>query len=594
MLPDQDPYNSDLSTPANEGTAPTQSAQMSAPAAPTIASTEACFSESTTRDKTETLIGVTLDGRYFVEKELGHGGVGVVYLGRDRKLLNKPVVVKILLESSLQNEWKVQKFQQEKEALARVDHSGVVGIVDTGELTDGNPYIVMQYVDGVTLRSIIPVEGIGLERAATIAKQIGAALSAVHEMGIYHRDLKPENIMLQVLSSGDEQVKIVDFGIAKVKDSLLGSSTVAPGTAGTIVYMSPEQLRGEKVTAMSDVYSMGVVAYEMVTGRRPFNPQTVAHLSELQREGVRVKPKDLRPFLPESAQDAILKALSYQPNNRFQGAREFGSALSQELLSNEDTVTRNRFDEKSPEIPPVENRSAGARKSPARLIVAAVLAVVVIGLAAMVIINKLGSAPEPLPARDGAASAAGNTGTAKLPERSLSYWLTVQKMREGKPYQEPFESSGQEIFENGWKFQMNLARAPEGHIYLLNEGPTAGGVTTYNLLFPEAETNGGSSHINGDQKLQTAWMRFDDHQGTEKFWIVWAASPVRALADVSGVVTERQQGEISDPDQAKAVRNFIEQHSSPKPDIAKDSAKKQTTVKGQGDIVVSFVELEHH
>jgi serine/threonine protein kinase len=588
MLPDQDPHNSDLPTPTNERTAPTLSAQISAPAAPTIASTEAYFSESTARYKSETLIGVTLDGRYFVEKELSHGGVGVVYLGRDRKLLNKPVVVKILLQSSLQNEWTVQKFQQEKEALARVDHPGVVGIVDTGELPDGNPYIVMQYVDGVTLRSIIPLEGIGLERAATIAKQIGAALSAVHKMGIYHRDLKPENIMLQVLASGDEQVKIVDFGIAKVKDSLLGPSTVVPATAGTIVYMSPEQLRGEKVTAMSDVYSMGVVAFEMVTGRRPFSPQTIAHLSELQREGVRVKPKDLRPYLPEAAQDAILKALSYHPNNRFQGAREFGSALCQALLCKEDAATHNRSDEKSPEIPPVENRPVRAGKSPALLILAAVLAVVVLVLGTIVIVNKLGTS------HDTAAGAAGNIGTARLPERSLSYWLTVQKMREGKPYQEPFESSGQEIFENGWKFQMNLARAPEGHVYLLNEGPTAGGVTTYNLLFPEAETNGGSSRISRDQKLQTAWMRFDDHQGTEKFWIIWAASPVRELAEVSGVVTERQQGEISDPDHAKAVRNFIEQHSSPKPDVAKDSAKKQTTVTGKGDIVVSFVELEHH
>src|SRR5947209_5973211 len=124
----------------------------------------------------QSFIGTTLDNRYFIEKELGHGGVGAVYLARDRKLHDKPVVVKILLEESLRNSWVVQKFQQEKEALARVDHPGVVGILDTGELPDGKPYLVMQFIDGVTLRSQIRPEGMPLERAADIVRQIGRAL----------------------------------------------------------------------------------------------------------------------------------------------------------------------------------------------------------------------------------------------------------------------------------------------------------------------------------------------------------------------------------------------------------------------------------
>ena len=201
------------------------------------------------RPATDKLVGTTLDGRYLIEKELGHGGVGAVYLARDHKLHDKPVVVKVLLEKSLRDEWVVLKFQQEKEALARVDHPGVVGILDTGELPDGKPYIVMQYVEGMALRDAIKAkpEGMDLERVASIIKQIGAALSAVHEKKIYHRDLKPENIMLQALGRGDEQVKIVDFGIAKIKESVIAPSTITgAATAGTIVYMSPEQLRGER------------------------------------------------------------------------------------------------------------------------------------------------------------------------------------------------------------------------------------------------------------------------------------------------------------------------------------------------------------
>src|SRR3954452_24555033 len=151
----------------------------------------------TTLPQSASLVDQLVDDRYHIEKELGHGGVGVVYLAHDRKLHDKRVVIKVLLDKSLENAWVVQKFQQEKEALARVEHPGVVGILDTGELPDGKPYLVMQFVDGVTLRSQIKSEGIPIERAAEIIKQIGRALTAAHDRGIFHRDLKPENIMLQ-------------------------------------------------------------------------------------------------------------------------------------------------------------------------------------------------------------------------------------------------------------------------------------------------------------------------------------------------------------------------------------------------------------
>src|SRR5205814_2691707 len=179
-----------------------------------------------------------------------------VYLASDRKLHDKHIVIKILLDKSLQNSWVVQKFQQEKDALARVDHPGVVGILDTGELADGKPYLVMQYIDGVTLRSQIKPEGMSLDRAAEIIRQTGRALSAAHDRGIFHRDLKPENIMLQTFGSGEEQVKIIDFGIAKLKDSVVAPSTMTGATAGTVAYMAPEQLSGRAVSAATDIFAM--------------------------------------------------------------------------------------------------------------------------------------------------------------------------------------------------------------------------------------------------------------------------------------------------------------------------------------------------
>src|SRR5215213_11709400 len=306
-----------------------------------IISSNSAKRSASTNGSADVLVGTTIDQRYLVERMLGHGGMGKVYLARDLTLHNRPVVIKVLLDASVKDHYVVRKFRQEVEALARIDHPGVVGVLGAGELPDGKPYIVMQYVNGMTLRSQIPSEGMALERAALILKQTGAALEHVHDKGIFHRDLKPDNIMLQTLKGDDELVKVVDFGIAKVKDSVVAPSTVDKVSVGTVVYMSPEQLRGgERITAASDIYSMGVIAYEMVTGRRPFNPTSAPQLLELHRAGVRVKPIDLRASLSTQAQAIILRSLSFERADRYQSAAEFGDSLCRALLNEDETAPR--------------------------------------------------------------------------------------------------------------------------------------------------------------------------------------------------------------------------------------------------------------
>lgn len=600
-----DPTSGDGTAPVHESTSDGTASTI------TVEQGTAPFLNETSMPAFSSLAGMTLDGRYFIQKELGRGGVGMVYLALDRKLHDKPVVIKVLLEKSLQNSWVVQKFQQEKEALARVDHPGVVGILDTGELPDGKPYLVMQFIDGATLRSQIKPEGIPLERAADVMKQMGRALSAAHDKGIFHRDLKPENIMLQSYGGGEEQVKIIDFGIAKLKDSIVAPSTVTGATAGTVSYMAPEQLSGRPVSAAMDIYAMGAIAYELVTGRKPFNPETGFELLEMQRAGVRVKPSDLRPSLSEEACQVILRALSFDPKQRFQSARELGDMLARTLTE---------------ETAPIRHAPANSAQIPATQLATDANAVVqeTADLGSKTIAGRYGPA---LSTPDGSVYPAveANELPAGRPwlkaglglillativgggvaiwkrdtlfggrERSLAYSLTVQKMRDDKPYQDEFESSGQEIFENGWKFRMNLSSPEEGYLYLLNEGPAAGDATTYHMLFPEATTNSGSPRVTANQKLQTAWMRFDDHQGTEKFWIVLSASPVKELDAVTNRVNDVDQGEIKDAAEARAVRYFLQKHSSPQPGVMKDSAKKQTTVKGKGELLVNYIELEHH
>jgi serine/threonine protein kinase len=279
--------------------------------------------------------GSVLDGRYLIERELGRGGIGVVYFARDQQLMGKPVVIKILLEQVFENDsdgWVKKKFRQEVEALARIDHPGVVGVLQTGEMADGRPYLVMQYIEGRNLRSVMKPEGMSLTHVGNIIRQIGQALTSAHDRGIYHRDLKPENIMLQPLGQDEDHVKLIDFGVATVKDSQVAVNRPTTMVAGTVGYMAPEQLIG-KPSAASDIYALGVIAYEMVTGRRPFNPDSPYQLLGLQHEGVRVKPADLRPSLPAQAQAVILKALSFEEQERHARARDFGDELARTLLN---------------------------------------------------------------------------------------------------------------------------------------------------------------------------------------------------------------------------------------------------------------------
>jgi serine/threonine protein kinase len=554
------------------------------------------------------LLGNTVDGRYLIEKELGHGGVGVVYLARDIRLHDKPVVVKVLLEKSLSNDWVVLKFQQEKEALARVDHPGVVGILDTGDLADGKPYIVMQYVDGMSLRDAIKAkpDGMDLERVASIVKQVGAALSAVHEKKIYHRDLKPENIMLQKLGRGGEQVKIVDFGIAKVKESVVAPSSITgAATAGTIIYMSPEQLRWDRVVAASDNYSFGVIAYEMVTGRRPFNADTIAQLSDMQREGVRVKPSDLRPRLSEEAQHVILKALAFDAKARYQSAGEFGDALASALMNEEETLQQFRGEkielpttEISEAAIPLEQERAKTPVTPFEAVVvpshvepgtqkrlwpkfalALVLGIALVSSGYFLLTHW---------------SALFGSGAANpVAQRSLRYWLTVQKIRDGKPYQEPFESSGQEIFENGYKFRLNLSSWQSGYLYVFNEGADEERGISFTIIYPTPATNKGSAKLDANQSMQTNWNTFAGQPGAEQFWIVWSASPVAQLEAARDAAFGNQEGALTDAAMVRTVKEVLTKYSDPKPETTKDTIKKQTDVHTKAEVLVKLLELEH-
>jgi formylglycine-generating enzyme required for sulfatase activity/tRNA A-37 threonylcarbamoyl transferase component Bud32 len=275
-------------------------------------------------------VGSVVKDRYEIVRELGRGGFGRVFLAHDRQMHDRPVVVKIKLDQAVDDPWFERKFSEELRALTLIDHPGVVGVLDNGRTVDGKPFLVMQYIEGMTLRSVLTPEGMPLDLVASIVRQIGQALGAAHDKNIWHRDLKPENIMLQPVPGGDQRVRLIDFGLATIADAEKRDTRTR--VAGSLAYMAPEQATGQP-TAATDIYTFGLIAYEMATGRKPFVPEDVDHLSELQRAGVRVKPSALRPGISASAERLILQSLNYNPNDRPPDARAFGDQLSQALLA---------------------------------------------------------------------------------------------------------------------------------------------------------------------------------------------------------------------------------------------------------------------
>lgn len=529
-------------------------------------------------------LGHRIKDRYVIEKQLDRGGFGAVYLAKDEQLLGKPVVIKFLHEKTLKNDWAVKKFKHEIEALARIDHPGVVGILDTGQLPDATPFLVMQYIKGVSLRALMKQEGLEFERASTFIRQLGQALNAAHELGVVHRDLKPENIMLRRVAGG-EQVKIIDFGIAKVRDSQVAPSTVFAEVAGTVAYMAPEQLNGRPVSPATDQFALAVIAFEMLTGRRPFNPETQFQLEGMQRDGVKIKPKDLRPGLPEAAEIVLLKALAYHPAQRYPTARAFADALADALVesglvgqnadSAADTILRTA----------VTEVAAPTRSRRALLLVPAglLLIAIIVGIAMLSRQNARSSASNPKP-----------TVTAPTAVRTLDYSLSVQKMRNGKPFEQTYQTTGSAILENGYNVRLNFSSPQPGYLYLVNEGPAGNGLVTYNLLFPMPSMNGGSAQLEANQKQSTIWFELDKNQGVEKLWLIWAETAVPEFEAVKRVVNPTQKGTVTNPDQVNAVRSFLEQHATTEPEMQTDAENNINRLTAKGNVLVKFIRLEHH
>lgn len=266
-------------------------------------------------------LGTTLDDRYEIQEIIGSGGMAVVYKATDNRL-HRSVAVKILRDELAADEEFRRRFQTEAQAVAMLSHPNIVSVYDVSH-SESVEYIVMELIEGVTLMQYMQKKGaLGWKEALHFSVQISKALEHAHSKGIVHRDIKPQNIMI----IRDGSIKVADFGIAALESTQEQRSSQ---TVGSVHYIAPEQARGEQPDTRSDIYSLGVVMYEMLTGRMPYDGETAEQIALKHIAGIAVPPQEINPDIPDELARITLKAMNADINARYQSASELLADLEE-------------------------------------------------------------------------------------------------------------------------------------------------------------------------------------------------------------------------------------------------------------------------
>lgn len=508
--------------------------------------------------------GTILNDRWEILPALDEGGMGQVYKARDVES-NKLAVVKLLKREARADEWIVKKFGQEGDALSKVNHKNVAELYERGTTPNGQPYLVVEFVEGLTLRKFIVnhlarQSQISHSDIAEIVTQLGSGINAIHQANLVHRDLKPENIIVNS-KHGETTVKIIDFGIAR----LLDRSTKAGQVVGTIDYMAPEQLQArEDVSAATDVYAFAAIAYEIITGRRPFEVpddpparEKVAKLLDLQQKGLELLPSKQRGNIPKEVDALIARGLSFESQRRPR-ALQFAQELVQPFN--------------------VNRHSTSVFASKFWQIAVPVMLVLILG--SWLIWNRaqqrIGAAPP------------SNATLAAVRQRGLAYSLTVKRQRDGKI----IRVTGRETFDTGDEFRFNITPFEAGALYIFNEGISK----DWHVLFPTLETSKGDSRVALSETITTGENVFTEapaaEKGTESIWIVWAAEPVPLLEALVKKSLDNELQIIEATDKA-ALDRFIREKAALRPEVTVNAEQSQVTLKSEADVLVYLLKLEH-
>jgi len=300
------------------------------------------------------LEGSIVADRYHILKKLGEGGMGRVYLAEHVKMGRKSAL-KVLHPGMVKDLDAITRFNREAANASRITHPNVAAVYDFGETSDGLIYLAMEFVDGESLASVIERNGpLPPRRAAEIVRQTGEALAVAHEAGLVHRDLKPDNILLVPTREGGDLVKVVDFGIAKAADTESRKVTKTGHVIGTPDYMSPEQFAGDALDGRSDIYSLGLVAFNMLTGGLPFPSESARESLIMRLTDTPMSLRRVSPNVdwPDDVQAVIEKALARDPARRDLSASEFGRAFYQAVSRMPETTAPRPSPTESRVVPP--------------------------------------------------------------------------------------------------------------------------------------------------------------------------------------------------------------------------------------------------
>lgn len=484
--------------------------------------------------------------------------MGEVFLAEDSRLSRK-VALKFLIPALAGDAERMQRFIQEARAASALNHPNIVTVYEVGE---GDPaFIATEFVEGITLRERM-ARPIPLPEALDLAVQLVSAIAVAHQASIIHRDIKPENVMVRP----DGYVKLLDFGLAKFDGGPDGQDTATqlvtqPGImVGTLRYMSPEQARGLPVDVRTDIFAIGVLIFEMVSGKSAFGGDTPGDRLAAVLTSDPPALSTLVPGIPPLLESIVRKALRKNRDERYASAKDLLIDLNQVKAS-----------VAAEPAPPRRRRSAA-------WMAAAVLA----GLFGVV---AWWSGRDNRPVEPGANAVVALPATVVL-----SYWITVQKYRDGKPFEDPFRLAQPINFEKDYRIRLHFTGPRPGFLYLVSEAPagTPSG-SPYNLI--------AATRLDAGQETQVpekSWFQFDAEKGAERLWIVWGGGPVVELDSSTSFMNPHDKGTIRDAAISRAVAAFLTSHAASQPVTEKDERTQQTRLRTNRDPFVYLMTLEHH
>lgn len=526
-------------------------------------------------------------GSYVILDSLGSGGMGEVYLARDTRL-DRTVALKVLSSDISQDKRRMQRFRQEAKVASSLNQPNILTVFEFGEV-DGLTFLATEFIDGETLRHLIHGKRLKLAEILDISIQVLSALDAAHEARIVHRDIKPDNVMLR---RRDRLVKVLDFGLAKVTENRVSTGDgetdpeamtefkTAPGVImGTINYMSPEQARAREVDEGTDIWSTGVMIYEMVTGVLPFKGATTSHTI------VQILEKDPEPVtklarVPVELERIVSKAIAKRRRDRYQTANEMLIDLRslQRRLEMDAEFERTSITETADDVSLAQQKK--------RVLVMALIGML-LATAAIFGVNMWRSSRATI-------SPSATTPPAAAAERTLSYWITLQAFKDGKPVgRELTMPSEPNPFAPDDRIRVHVSSSQSGYLYILNEGPEVGAVE-YNVIFPTPTANNGVSLLSAGQVVEIpkdSWLRFDTQKGVEKLWLIYSENWLPEMESIRQFAGTKTGGLITDAALNKSIKAFLDAHSASEPVIER---RARTTLKVTGPLLVYAIKLEHY